>query len=59
MFGVTYEVHGVQVGSNSFYKLYDTDYNTYTVQNLIPGTTYRYKVLAKNDCGSGPLSEEI
>jgi hypothetical protein len=56
---VVYEVWGVEPNSAVFYKLTESDYNTYTVQNLIPGNTYRYKVLAKNSCGSGALSPEI
>lgn len=57
--GVTYEVYGVEPNSATFYKLYESNYNTYTVQNLIPGSTYRYKVRARNSCGLGPYSPEI
>jgi hypothetical protein len=29
----------------------------YTVENLAPVKTYEYKVLARNDCGVGQMSE--
>jgi hypothetical protein len=59
MANVVYEVYGVEPNSTDFYKLYESEYNTYTVQNLVPGNTYRYKVSAKNSCGLGALSPEI
>jgi hypothetical protein len=40
-------------------KLGETDQNSFFVENLAPGTVYKYRLLARNDCGLGEMSPDI
>ena len=57
--GTKYEVHWDEQVDGQYTKLVETEQTTYTATKVEGQRSYRFKVLARNVCGSSPLSPEL